>query len=388
MQKAHQVVAVAVTNLFKYLVASFMFVSLSICAAVLPEDRVDAMYHSYDGGGMSIDGPSILIRKKVSKAVSVSANYYVDSVSSASIDVLATASPYKEERDEQSVGVDFLNEKTLFSLGYSQSQENDYDAKSYKLAVSQSFFGDLSVLSLSYAQGDDIVMQNGNALFSEEVKRANYALSWSQVASKNWTFDFNIEAITEQGYLNNPYRSYRYRDDTAALGYSYATEIYPETRTSNAAALRTRYFLPINAALYGEVRYFSDTWGIAASNYKLGYSQALYDNWLIDFHVRHYTQSKADFYRDMFDRKDQFNFMARDKEMSSFNDLTIGLKARYLHTFDRSSLIKSASVNFAWDHIRFDYDDFRNVLQTDNPGQEDFYSFSANVLRAYVSLWY
>lgn len=87
MQKAHQVVAVAVTNLFKYLVASVMFVSLSICAAVLPEDRVDAMYHSYDGGGMSIDGPSILIRKKVSKAVSVSANYYVDSVSSASIDV-------------------------------------------------------------------------------------------------------------------------------------------------------------------------------------------------------------------------------------------------------------------------------------------------------------
>lgn len=388
MLKEHQVVAVAVTKFNRFCTLVFAFISFSTLAAVLPEDRVDAMYHSYDGGGMSIDGPSILIRKKVSNAVSVSANYYVDSVSSASIDVLATASPYKEKRDEQSLGVDYLNEKTIFSLGYSQSQENDYDAKSYKLAVSQSFFGDLSTLSLSYAQGDDVVKQNGNELFEEDVKRSNYAVSWSQIATKNWTVDVNLEAITEQGYLNNPYRSYRYRDDSAALGYSYATEIYPETRTSNAVALRSRYFLPVNGALYGELRFFSDTWGISASNYKLGYSQALYDNWLIDFHVRHYAQTKADFYQDMFERKDQFNFMARDKEMSTFNDLTIGLKARYLHTFDRSSLIKSASVNIAWDHVRFDYDDFRNVLQTENPGEEGFYSYSANVVRAFVSLWY
>ena len=66
-------------------------------AAVLPQDRSDAMYHSYQGGGMSIDGPSILLRKKIGNHVSVSANYYVDTISGASIDVLATASPYAEE---------------------------------------------------------------------------------------------------------------------------------------------------------------------------------------------------------------------------------------------------------------------------------------------------
>ena len=62
-------------------------------AGVLPDDRADVLYHLYDGGGVEIDGPSILVRKKVGKSVSVVGNYYVDMVSSASIDVVTTASP-------------------------------------------------------------------------------------------------------------------------------------------------------------------------------------------------------------------------------------------------------------------------------------------------------
>ena len=42
-------------------------------AAVLPADRADLMYHQYDGGGMTIDGPSVLVRKSVTDDVSVSA---------------------------------------------------------------------------------------------------------------------------------------------------------------------------------------------------------------------------------------------------------------------------------------------------------------------------
>jgi len=31
-------------------------------AAVLPEDRADIMYHRYEGGGVTIDGPAQLVR--------------------------------------------------------------------------------------------------------------------------------------------------------------------------------------------------------------------------------------------------------------------------------------------------------------------------------------
>ena len=65
-------------------------------AGVLPEERADLLYHVYDGGGVQIDGPSLLVRKNFLEKISVVGNYYMDMVSSASIDVVTTASPYKE----------------------------------------------------------------------------------------------------------------------------------------------------------------------------------------------------------------------------------------------------------------------------------------------------
>jgi len=123
----------------------------------------------------------------------------------------------------------------------------------------------------------------------------------------------------------------------------------------------------------------------------MGYSHSFSDNLLLDVHVRHYAQDKADFYQDMFERKDQFNFMARDKEMSTFDNVTIGFKARYLFKFSRTSWAKASSVNMSVDHIQFNYDNFHNVLSQDlgqTPGSEPLYGFSANVVRFYVSLWY
>ncbi|MDP2562859.1 DUF3570 domain-containing protein [Psychrobium sp. 1_MG-2023] len=359
-------------------------------AAVLPKDRADVMYHSYQGGGMSIDGPSILIRKKMSKNISASFNHYVDTVSSASIDVLATASPYKEERSEQSLGLNYLQDNTLISVGVSQSNENDYQAKSFNFDLSHEFFGNLTTVTMGLSKGSDEITLNGNDNFFEQAEQTNYRLGLSQILTKNFQMGLNLEAITNQGYLNNPYRRYRYLDDASASGYSYATEIYPNTRTSTAGAIRGRYFLPYNAAVYASARLFSDTWGIQANNYTVGYSQSFADNWLIDVHLRYYQQDQADFYQDMFERKDQFNFMARDKEMSSFNDLTVGIKGRYLFKFARTSWAQASSVNVSLEHIKFDYDNFHNVLVTapQGVGTEPLYQFSANVIRFYVSLWY
>lgn len=58
--------------------------------SVLPEDRADNLCQLYDGGGVEIDGPPVLIRKKTGNNMSVIGNYSVDMVSSASIDVVTT----------------------------------------------------------------------------------------------------------------------------------------------------------------------------------------------------------------------------------------------------------------------------------------------------------
>src|SRR5271154_6650101 len=67
-------------------------------ADVLPDDRADVLYHNYDGGGITIQGPSVLVRKKVGDNISFFGSYYEDLISSASIDVKLSASPYHETR--------------------------------------------------------------------------------------------------------------------------------------------------------------------------------------------------------------------------------------------------------------------------------------------------
>lgn len=369
------------------LVASTAGVVLPLFAAVLPDDRADIMYHAYDGGGVEVSGPSLLVLKQLGQSAAVSGNYYIDAVSSASIDVVTTASPYTEERTEKSLGLQYLAGKSMMSAGYTNSTENDYTANSANFNISQSMFGDLSTVTLGYSFGWDEVGKTGQADFSEDADRQQFRLSLSQILTRDWIVDLGYEAITDEGFLNNPYRSVRYLDPTSPKGYSYEAEQYPFTRTSNAVSMRSKYYLPYRAALSGEYRFFNDTWGIQAHTLALGYTHPWKDRWLIDLKYRYYTQSKADFYSDLFPRAQAQNFLARDKELSTFSSHSIGVGASY--EFVRSwKAIDRGTVNIGYDHILFAYDDFRDLTVNAVPGEEPLYDFSADVLRLYMSLWY
>lgn len=358
-------------------------------SAVLPIERADVLYHAYEGDGVTIDGPSVLLRKNIAGRVSVSANYYVDTVSGASIDVRATASPYEEVREETTVGVDFLNNKTLLSASFTNSSENDFEANSVYVGLSQDFFGDLSTISLSYSKGWDVVGRRGDESFEEEADRQKFGLGFSQVATKSLIVGFNIEHISDEGYLNNPYRSVRFLDASTDRGFSFATEIYPNTRSSTAYSINANYYLPYRAAIYGDARTYSDTWGIEASNFKLGYIHPIKDNWIFEVFVRRYTQDKADFYQDLFSRPNEFNFMARDKEMSTYTGLTMGISVSYEWQFSQTATFKKSALHFEWDYMKFDYDDFRDATAQQVPvGEEPLFGFSANVLRIFASIWY
>jgi hypothetical protein len=235
-----------------------------VFAGVLPEERADILYHSYDGGGVQISGPSLLVRKSAGKNFSIAANYYVDSVSSASIDVVTSASPYKEERTQESLDATYLHGKTLMGVGYMTSVENDYEAKTAHFTVSQDMFGDLTTVTLGYSRGWDLVGRTGDPEFAADTDRRSYSVGVSQILTKNMLLGLEFESITDEGFLNNPYRSVRYLDSQSAQGYSYEPELYPHTHTSGAFAARTRYYLPWRAALSAQYRYYNDTWDVTA----------------------------------------------------------------------------------------------------------------------------
>lgn len=357
-------------------------------AAVLPPDRADALYHSFDGGGVEITGPSLLFRKNIKDKVGVRANYYVDMISSASVDVLATASPYSEERTQIGVGADYLHNKTLMSLDYINSEEDDYSAQTAMFSVSQDFFGDLSSFSMSYAIGDDEVRNNADPSFAEPVDRRNFSIGLSQILTKSWIMELSVDAIVEQGYLNNPYRSVRYYDDSSAQGYSYQGEVYPSTRNSDAASLRSIYYLPYRAAVRAEYRYFSDSWGVNAHNIELRYIHPLAHGITLEGKYRYYTQGAADFYADIFPYADAQNFMGRDKELSTFDSNTLGAGITWEFPLGGANFLDTGTLNLYWDFMQFDYKDFRNVLKGGPAGQEPLYQFNANVVRLFVSLWF
>ena len=374
-------------RLTRFLAALLLLASGAGVPGVLPEDRTDILYHLYDGGGVEIDGPSVLVRKQVAKNVSVVGNYYVDMVSSASIDVITTASPYTEERKQYSFGMDYLHGNTTMALGYTSSSESDFDATTYNFSVSQDMFGDLTTLTLSYALGDDTVGRSDDETFSRDNTRQQYGIGLTQILTRDLIATLNFETITDEGFLNNPYRSVRYADPESALGYAFEPELYPRTRTSNAVGLRTRYYLPYRAALQAEYRWFSDTWDINAHTAALSYIHPM-EPWTFTVKYRWHDQTGAHFFRDLFSRSEQFNFRGRDKELSPLTSQTFKLAASYEFLSDGWKFVDRGTINFSIDRLKVDYHAFRDLTVAAPPGEEPHYALDADIFQLYFSFWY
>jgi len=370
-------------------IALLLLLPVSAVAGVLPDDRADLMYHYYDGGGVTIDGPSLLVRKKFAEKYAVNASYYVDMVSSASIDVITTASPYKEERTQYGVGFEYLRGKVTYTANFSNSSENDYNADTASLAISQDMFGDLTTVSLYFTRGWDDVTRRGDATFADKVDRRIYGIDVSQIATKSLILGLSFETITEEGFLNNPYRQVRFLDPDAALGYSYEAERYPRTRTGNALAIRGRWYLPYRAAIEGDYRFYTDTWDILGHTAEVSYTQPVFDQWTFDVHARFYTQNSAEFYSDLYPRENFQNFLARDKELASMTSTTLGFGLAYEFKPGHMDFLDKAALNLRYDRIHFDYGDFRDLRVTGvPPGTEPLYNFDADVIRFFFSGWF
>ena len=389
-----QVAVVAATNSKRLvLLLGTVMVCVSAMAQILPQDRVDSMYHSYDGGDIQVHGPSILVRKSVADNVSVAANYYVDSISSASVDVkMLSASRYAEERTQQSASVDYLHDNSMLSYSFISSVENDYQAKTSNFSISQDMFGGLTTVVLGYQYGNNDVMKKTDSAFHETAESRGYRVSLSQVLTKDLLLGGAYEVITDSGFLNNPYRQIRYVStaSNATNGYNFTNEIYPQSRTSNAIGLSLRYFLPYRASISGGYRFYIDSWDIAANTFDVGYVYPFGANWLFEASFRLYSQTRASFYSDLFDNLQTFR--ARDKELSTFSDQSIGVGATYKLGRDQLFLFEKGSINLSVNYFTFNYDDFRdvpygqaNLLQG---GTEPLYQFNATVIRFYVSGWF
>ena len=369
--------------------------------AVLPDDRADIFYSDYKGGGMDITGKSVLVRKKFSENFSVEGNYFIDTVSGASVDVLSNASVIKDERKQKSLSLDYIHDKTQYNLSYTNSTERDYISNTTHFSLSQDMFGDLTTVSLGFTDSRDQVGENNGTAFKPVVSwlghadSRSYEAGLSQVLTKNLISGVTLEVISDQGLLSNPYRSIRYKD-AVPLGYSLGAQVYPNTHTSTAVEGRAKYYLPYRAAASLSYRYFSDTWGIRANTIEAVYTQPISNLWILEGRVRHYNQNHATFYSDLFDFAKQQNFEARDQNLAASNNNSVGVKATYAFLPQGWKIFKRGTVTADVSRIKFKYDDFRDIKDfNDTPaggsypaGQEPLYGFTATVYQIYMSMFF
>jgi hypothetical protein len=371
-------------------------------AAVLPDDRADAFWSSYKGGGMDITGESVLVRKKFSEKFSVEANYFIDKVSGASVDVLSQASVIKDERKQKSLSLDYIHDKTQYTLSYTNSTERDYISNTTHFSLSQDMFGDLTTVSLGFTDSRDKVGENNGSAFKPVISWLGHATSrsyeggLSQIITKNLIMGATLEIITDQGLLSNPYRSIRYADPSVPLGYSLGSQIYPNTHTSTAAEGRAKYYLPFRAAASVSYRYFTDTWGIRANTIELGYTQPIANKFIFEGRLRHYTQTHANFYNDLFPFVNSQNFVGRDKNLAASTNNTIGAKMTWAFAPEGFLIFKRATATFDVSRIQFKYSDFRDIKDYNatpagggfEPGTEPLYGFNAMVYQVYLSMFF
>ncbi len=337
----------------------------------LPDERADAMLHLYDGGGVRASGPALLVRKNFADRVSVSGSYYLDMVSNASIDVVTTASPFKERRNEYGLGADYVVRDALLSVSTTSSKEPDYLADSASVDVAQEVFGGMTTISMGYTRGWDKVGQHGTPGYIDNATHWRYRLGVTQILTPRLLASINAEAVADDGYLGSPYR-------VARVFGAAIPERYPRTRSSRAVQFRIVGDLGSQDAVHGAYRYFWDTWEIKSHTLEVGYSRHFGEQWLAEATLRYYKQDRALFYSD--NAASETTYISRNRQLSTFNDIGLGAKLEYLaRTVPGKYELKFSG---AVEYLRFDYQDFTDI-RTGNP-----YAFNAYIVQMLATLNY
>lgn len=361
---------------FLNVVVSFVLLAFSwSCFAItLPKDKAEATYHYYDGGGVEVSGPALFVRKSVADTVSVTASYYVDAVTSASIDVETYASPYEEDRTEYSVSADYVENDAKITIAYVNSEESDYESDTIHFDYQEEFFGGLTTASLGYSSGSDDVLSNTSD-FKDFADHEFYRLGLSQVLTPVFLIRANYEHVSDKGFLGSPYRK-------SVVNGVLFDESLPRTRRSDAFSFGADYFIETwSTAIKAQYRYFSDTWDVKADDFRLSVTKSLRSHWIIEGWVRYYGQTSASFYQDQF--SSIFQYRSRDKELSDFDSYSLGIGFEYL--IEDTDWLKEPSLAIGSEWIRYQYNDFYQYQNGDfnQNNNKRLYEFDATIF--YVS---
>lgn len=348
-------------------------------------DEGEAGYNYYHGGGVTVQGPAVIVRKDFLGGASLNAGYNVDIVSSASIDVVTQASPYRDTRKEYSLGTDLLHRDTLVGLNYINSRETDYRSDTLAIGMSHDLFDKNMTLNFKVTRSWDQVGKNDDPAFGwKSFNRTIYSTGITQSLTPLWLIQLNYELTADEGLINNPYRS------AITLSGALVPENYPEARTGQAWAVRTSFGFPyegsdeVSGGILGSVqldyRYYYDTFDVRSHTAKVTLQRYFFLNWLAGVFYQYYWQDAASFYGDRVPANQIYK--ARDKELSQYHDQWVGLTLKYQLKQTQWGWIQNPFIRISNSWMVFNYDNFTD------PRTGSLYSQRVYVLQTNIGFNY
>ena len=216
-------------------------------AGVLPEDRADVLYHRYRAAASRSRARRCWCARRSATPLAVTANYYKDMISSASIDVKLSASPYKETAQAEE------RRRSTTCTARPPTAPASSTARSRTTVEHGLLLGQPGHVRRPHHRHHELQARLGPASYrdiKDRPARSSRTTRHSTSSADHRGYlrpqpdphaqpdrDFNYEVITDQGYLATPIARSWYLDPTSGKGFTLADQIYPNTRTSNAASL-------------------------------------------------------------------------------------------------------------------------------------------------------
>jgi hypothetical protein len=332
----------------------------------LPDQRVDLAYAFYDAGGDQISGPALSVTRHIGRSYSLSGLYETDRVKASDVDLAAPfAMRLNETRQVGRLDFDVRDGATEYSVGASRTWGPSAETSQIRATISQSFFHDLTTLTVGAAKGWDSVyrvLADGQARdpnYKGKADRRSWWFNLDQIVTPRWRLTYEGGLLDQSGALGNPNLAARF---SLADGLIVTTaEVTPGTRSRYNSSLHAKYDMEHRGTLAFGAGYYYDSWGVRARAYDASWLRAYrHERLLLDLHARRYSQGSAKFYMDLGAGLPTGD-ISRDRALATHDSLAVGGGLTWQTRWRPHLGIKHWSTGLNVDFVRYRYKDFRDV---------------------------
>lgn len=331
--------------------SSARIVLLLALGATLPvtgraEELAPSLYVRSDSDHTTVISPRLRARAPLGEATNLDFVYSVDIWTSASIDVVASASEaVTEQRDEIDVGIDHAFPDLTLSAGYRYSHEPDYLSNGGHVGASLDLADKSTTLAAGLSFSIDDVGRAGDPGFSRASNTFGAQASITQVIDPNTLVQALYDITRIGGYQSSPYRRIGVGGDGLCRGRASwcVEERNPDERIRQAWAVRIRRALGEHHSAGGGYRFYADSWGIRSHTFQAGLTWVPDHSNTLALEYRGYVQSSADHYRARYTSEAALQgYITSDKELSALSSQRVMLNAEHAFVLDAHTVLRAA----------------------------------------------